>query len=364
MNRALGVQPVKPTHLYRLQRVRHLLPWLQLVALLVAAVWGLGSGSVEIGWRQQLEQLLPWSVDGDASQVATILLQVRLPRICLALLIGAALGVTGAAMQGLFRNPLADPSLLGVSAGASLGAGIAIVLTHHLLLPQGFATALQIVLAFLLALATVAMIYAIAKNSDDGGGRSVVTMLLAGIAITALVGAATSLLKYLADETRLRQISLWQMGSLEGRGWDAVLFALVICGLGVWLLCRQWRAFNAVLLGEEEAALLGVDVARLKLLVVGLVAMTMAAAVAVTGVIGFIGLLAPHCVRLLVGPNHRFLLPNSALAGALMLLLADILARQLMPPLVIPVGVITALVGAPLFLWLLVTARGGYRWQI
>jgi len=341
---------------------RKWLPWVLVIATLLATILSVNTGSVTISFLDQWRLVFGANTEQQAQQ-ALVLFEIRWPRAVLSLVAGATLGVTGACLQGLFRNPLADPSLIGISAGASLGAALAIALATSLNIPQIWLPALQMVAAFVAALATVLLVYKIAEADAQVGGRSVVSMLLAGIAITALVGAATSLLKFLIDDSRLRQISIWQMGSLQGQGWASVICTGCICMAGVIFLNRCHQPLNALLLGESESRSLGFDVARWKWRIVLVVTLTTAATVAVTGVIGFVGLLAPHSVRLLVGPNHRYLLPAASLAGALMLVCADIVSRILMPPLVLPVGIITAVVGAPLFLWLLVVSRGGYRWH-
>ncbi|BFM06944.1 FecCD family ABC transporter permease [Halioxenophilus aromaticivorans] len=339
---------------------RWLLPLL--VALTLVSAWlDLNHGPVEIPFSQWWSLL--FGGDGVNPSQSNIILQLRLPRVLTAVAVGAALGGSGAALQGLFRNPLADPSIIGVSAGASLGAALAIVAGAHWAIAASVLPLLQILCAFVAALAVVALVYAVAKPALVGAGRSVITMLLAGIAITALVGAATSVLKYLVDDQNLRQVSLWQMGSLQPNSWWLVAVLLLCCATCLWRLLAAAESLNAFLLGEADAQLMGVAVARVKLKVITWVALACAATVAVAGVIGFVGLLAPHCARLLVGPNHRYLMPCAAVGGALMLVLADIVSRSLIPPIILPVGIITALVGAPLFLWLLVFSQGAGQWR-
>lgn len=348
---------------YSASKLQRWLPWALLAGNVIALALSVSIGSVAIGWSDHFWLLMPGVQSGQSAYADTILTHIRWPRALLGLSVGAVLGITGAALQGLFRNPLAEPSLLGLSAGASLGAGLAIFVASVLAIPFALQVPLQVILAFAFALMTSALIYLVASPSGNAAGRSVTTMLLAGIAITALVGAATSLLKVWVSAELLRQVSLWQMGSLDGGSWLTLSWFVPLVCIGALLLLRQAKALNALMLGEGEAQWLGVPVARVKLLVIALVALLTAAAVAVSGVIGFVGLLAPHAVRLLVGPNHRHVLLNSLLAGALMLQLADIVARQMMAPVVLPVGVITAVVGAPVFLWLLVRDRNHYQWH-
>lgn len=333
---------------------RRILPPLLLALIAIVVFLSLTRGGSGVAVAA-LHNINPWSAD--------IVLQLRLPRIVLALAVGAILGITGAALQGIFRNPLADPSLIGVSAGASLGAALAIAFLSQWTISTTMVISVQILLAFAFALAAVAVVYLLAGVDPSGGGRSVVSMLLAGIAITALVGATTSVLKYFVDDQQLRQVSLWQMGSLEAHSWPAVLWVVLVGVLSTAVVLRQHDSLNAFLLGEANARYMGVAVAQLKQQIIVTVALATATTVALVGVIGFVGLLAPHSVRLLVGPSHQYLLICSALSGALMLLTADLLARSLLPPIILPVGVITALVGAPVFLWLLVAGKGAYQWR-
>lgn len=286
---------------------------------------------------------------GEINQTAVIIGQIRLPRVLLAALVGAILAVSGAAMQGLFRNPLADPSLIGVTAGASLGASIAIVAGAAAL--QGL-PAISVVSAgaFAGGLLAVLLVYRLAASDS---GTSVATMLLAGIAITALAGALGNLLEFYADSESLRRISLWRMGGLDGANTQQLLFAL---GIGVMVLATLpafARNLDALLLGESEARYLGVNVEVTKRLLVLIVAIAVGASVALAGTIAFVGLVVPHMMRMLTGPAHRTLLPTSALAGAALLVLADTLARVVMAPTELPVGIVTAIVGVPFFIALL-----------
>jgi iron complex transport system permease protein len=282
-------------------------------------------------------------------QAALIVGQLRLPRVLLAALMGAILGMSGAATQGLFRNPLADPSLIGVTAGASLGAALVIVLGGNLL--QGY-TALTAVSigAFAGGAVAVLFVYRLATSSS---GTSVATMLLAGIAITALAGAVGSLLEFYADNDMLRRISLWKMGGMDGANYPRLLLAGLV-GVALLLsLPRYAGTLNALLLGESEARHLGIDVDRAKIALVGWVAVGVGTSVALVGTIAFVGLVVPHIVRMLVGPDHRVLLPASALAGAILLVVADTLARVVIAPTELPVGIITAFIGVPFFISLL-----------
>jgi iron complex transport system permease protein len=263
-----------------------------------------------------------------------------------------------ALMQGLFRNPLADPGLAGVSAGAGLGAALAIVLGDRL--PQGLAglgsSALPAA-AFVGALAATSTLYAVATR---GGRTSVATMLLAGVALAALASSFIGILAYVSDDRQLRDLTFWSMGSLGGANWVKVAALAPVTALVLAVAPFLSRGLNALALGEAEAFHLGVRLERLKAAIVFLVAMAVGASVAAAGVISFVGIVAPHAVRLVVGPDHRALLPLSVAVGAILLAGADVLARTLVSPAEMPIGVLTAAMGAPFFLWLLMRRSGGF----
>ena len=329
----------------RRRRARQLL--VILAALLpLALLTGLANGAVSLGPAQVLQALLAGT---DGGQAAMIVQQIRLPRVLLAAVMGATLAMSGAAMQGLFRNPLADPSLIGVTAGASLGASLLIVLGGGLL--QGFVgLTLVSVGAFIGGVIAVLLVYRLASSEN---GTSVATMLLAGIAITALAGAVGSLLEFFTDNERLRQISLWKMGGLDAASLPRLALASLVSGAVLLALPRYALALNTLLLGESEARHLGIDVDRTKLALIGWVAVGVGTSVALVGTIAFVGLVIPHVVRLWIGPDHRYLLPASALAGAILLVVADTLSRVVLAPTELPVGIITALIGVPFFISLL-----------
>ena len=310
---------------------------------------GLANGAVNLTTGQIFSGLSSTLTGNAQDQAALIIGQIRLPRVLLAALMGAILGMSGAAMQGLFRNPLADPSLIGVTAGASLGAALVIVLGGSLL--QGY-TALTAVSigAFAGGAVAVVFVYRLATSSN---GTSVATMLLAGIAITALAGALGSLLEFYADNAMLRRISLWKMGGMDGANYPRLLLATVVGGTLLLALPRYASALNALLLGESEARHLGVNVNSAKIALITWVAVGVGTSVALVGTIAFVGLVVPHIVRMLVGPDHQVLLPASALAGAILLVVADTLSRIVMAPTELPVGIITAIVGVPFFISLL-----------
>ncbi len=287
-------------------------------------------------------------------QQAAVLLAIRLPRVLLSVVVGAGLAVSGAVMQGLFRNPLADPGLVGVSSGAALGAAGAIVLGATLGVAGALAPVLVAAAAFCGGLATTFVVYRVATAR---GRTSVTTMLLAGIAINALCGAGVGVLVLFADDGQLRDLTFWTLGSLGGATWGALAIAAPLVGAAV--LASPWlaRALDALLLGEAEARHLGIRTDRVTAIAVTLSALAVAAATAVAGLIGFVGLVAPHLVRLLLGPGHRALLPGSALVGATLLVFADLAARTVLAPAEVPIGIVTAVAGAPFFLALLLHGR-------
>lgn len=275
-----------------------------------------------------------------------IILQLRLPRVILAALVGGALSVAGATLQALFRNPLADPYVTGVSSGASLGAAFALTFSLNFTF-WGIGTVPLFALGG--ALAALTLVYNLARIE---GVIPVVILLLAGIAVGACFSAAVSLLTYFAGE-RLHGIVFWLLGSLSGATWQQVTLILPYLALGLLVAFFYTREMNAMLFGEETALHLGVEVEKVKRLLLVNASLLTAAAVAVSGLIGFVGLITPHVVRLLAGPDHRVLLPASAFAGAALLVAADTLARTALAPTELPVGIITTLLGGPFFIYLL-----------
>ena len=322
-------------------------------------MFGLNSGAVDIPIETIIdlgfEVFQSSDKDTVSQQVKTILFDIRLPRICLAILIGAILAISGAVMQGLFRNPLAAPSLIGVSSGASVGASVVIVLAGAWLQSNtALGLSLVAVGAFIGSFLVTVLVY---RLSTSALGTSVTTMLLAGIAVSALAGAVSGLLGYYADNEMLRQISIWQMGNLSTANWQRVLVLAVVAILVLSLFPRESKSLNALLLGESEARHLGIDVQQVKRKLILLTTLGIGTAVAIGGMIGFVGLIVPHIVRLLIGPDHRWLLPASALAGGVLLLLADTIARIIIAPTELPTGILTAILGAPFFIMLLVQQR-------
>ncbi len=323
-------------------RLRVPVLFLLLATLVIVAIVAIATGAVDI----PLSNLLTGTL---TNQQEAVLYSIRIPRVLLAAIVGASLAISGAAMQGLFRNPLADPSLIGILSGAALAVSIVIVLVA----PSSSFFGLYglSVAAFVGALITGLIVFRFARLA---GTFSVMYMLLAGIAISALAGGANGFLIYLSDDNQLRALTFWAMGSLGSALWPAVLVAATLIIPAALILIRNARSLNILLLGENEAKHLGVDSERLKYTIIICTAMSVGAAVAVSGIISFVGLVVPHLIRLTIGPDHRLLIPASALLGALLLIVADTFARTVVSPAEMPVGIITSLIGGPFFLWLLV----------
>ncbi|EIC5074768.1 TPA: iron ABC transporter permease [Vibrio parahaemolyticus] len=292
-----------------------------------------------------------------APHIQLVINEIRLPRTILCMFIGAILAVCGVVMQGLFRNPLAEPGIIGVSAGAALGGAFAIVVfaefsQNH---PQLMNLAALPLFAFLGGALTTVLVYWLGTNKF---GTSVTIMLLAGVAISALSGAAIGFLNFSADDQMLRDLTLWSMGSLAGANWAGIGLASVTLVVLLFWFHKKAMSLNALLLGESEARHLGVPVQKLKRQLILLSAVGVGVTVSICGAIGFIGLVIPHLGRMLAGPDHRTLVPISALLGSLLLTCADMIARVLLAPAELPVGIVTALIGAPFFIYLLFQQRG------
>ena len=321
--------------------------FLALVILLpLSFLAAIAIGAVQLPMADVIYSLTGLSDDAMTQLIVT---DIRLPRALLAATVGALLGISGAATQGLFRNPLADPSLIGVTAGSMAGASLAIVLSGSA--AAGYLGLSLVSLgAFGGGVLAVLFVYRLATGTT---GTSVATMLLAGIAISALAGSFNSFLEFIADNEMLRRISLWKMGGLEGADSVRVAIAIVVTFVSLLVLPREAKALNALLLGESQARHLGIDVNRVKQRLICMVAAAVGVSVALAGSISFVGLIVPHIIRLIGGPDHRYLLLASGLAGATLLLIADTFARVVIAPTELPVGMVTALIGAPFFIFLL-----------
>lgn len=318
--------------------------WGLAMALALMTLLATGFGAL------RLPVSLLWS--GSDEPLRQIWLTIRLPRVLLALVIGGSLALAGCVMQGLFRNPLADPGLLGISSGAACAVALWVVLP--VTLPALMMLYAPMLAAFLGALAATVVIFLLSQQRESSLSR----LLLVGIAINALCGAAVGVLSWVSNDAQLRQLSLWGMGSLGQAQWSTLL---AVASLMIPTVVTIWRlasALNLLQLGEEEAHYLGVDVRLVQRILLLCSALLVAAAVAVSGVIGFIGLVVPHLMRMWLGSDHRAVIPGSVLAGAFLLLMADTAARTLVAPAEMPVGLLTSILGAPWFLWL-IFRRGG-----
>ncbi|MEN6400883.1 MAG: iron ABC transporter permease [Armatimonadia bacterium] len=324
---------------------------LLLLALLASMFLALIVGAAEHSPRDVMRALgdgvryvvagVPYEADG----LHTVVLSLRLPRVLLAALVGVCLALSGAIMQALFQNPMADPYLLGVSSGAALGAIIAMAVGA-----VGAAAVLSVpLLAFVGALAVVFLVYVLARR---GGRVQTGTLLLTGIAVGSLVSALTSFMMLLMQRD-LRGVLFWLLGGLSGRGWSQVWIILPQATVGLVAAMVLARPLNMLLLGDEAAASLGLNTQAGKRLLLALASLLAAGAVAVSGIIAFVGLVVPHVTRMLVGPDHRRLLPLAAVMGALLMVLSDIAARMLLAPTELPIGIITSALGCPFFLYLL-----------
>lgn len=310
-----------------------------MIALCSLALLSLRAGAIDLSWHDFFALMLGRHLDDPLLQ--TVLFDLRLPRVLLAVIVGGALALSGAVMQALFRNPLAEPTLVGISAGASLGTVIALLLGMGSVLATGVA-------GFSGAIFATAIAYVVGRRVPGVAG-----LLLAGIAINAFALSLVSLLVTFASDTQFRSFAFWSLGSLTRASWSSLVWLLPwTVLLSLWLVSR-WRVLNALLLGEREALHLGFALKRVRRELIVVICLLVGPLVAVTGGIAFIGLVMPHMLRLWLGAGHRLLLPMSWMGGAIALLLADGLARTLVMPAELPVGVITSLVGGPFFLWLL-----------
>ncbi len=334
-------------------RARRLTWWLAGL-LLVCAGLSLGHGASGVSVTEALGQWLRGEALSDRDRI--VIFDLRLPRLLTGMLVGAALAVSGAVLQGLFRNPLADPGLVGVASGASLGAVLAIV--RGGMLPAGITAVLGwhlvSIAAFVGGWITTLLLYRLATRS---GRTSVATMLLAGIALGALAAAVTGILIYMADDRHLRDITFWSLGSLGGAGWAKLGAAAPVILAALLAAPFLARGLNGLALGEAAAHHIGLPVERVKSVAILTVAGATGAAVAVAGGIGFVGIVVPHLLRLASGPDHRYLLVNAGLGGAALLILADMVARSIIAPAELPIGIVTAILGAPVFLWILLRRR-------
>ena len=328
-----------------------------LLAGTIVASISIGASSVSLG---TLGRWLAGAFGGEPAGLSAgdnvILFRIRLPRMVMGGMVGASLAVAGACLQGLFRNPLADPGIIGISGGAAFGAVLSIVLGGTLLAPLAvlLGSYLLPASAFAGGLAATLILFSI---GTQGGQTSVATMLLAGIALAAIAGAGVGFLVYVADDQQLRDLTFWTLGGLGGATWSKLLLSGPFMLISMLAMMVHSRGLNALLLGDHQALHMGVDVQALKRRLVLFIALSVGAAVSVSGIIGFVGIIVPHTLRLIIGPDHRFLLPASGLLGAILLMLTDILARTIDAPAEMPIGIVMSAIGGPFFLWLLLRKR-------
>ena len=318
---------------------------LTISAFIVACI----TGSINISLRD----LFNSSLD-DLSRI--VLIEIRLPRVILAGLVGASLGISGAALQGLFRNPLADPGLIGVSAGAALGATLVIVLGSSFVGNFALGSFLLPLGAIIGAMSVILLLYFLTKGF---GYQGVTYMLLVGIAVNAIAGVGIGILTFISTDSELRGLTFWTMGSFGGVTWPLLIPAILIILVSISLMMTVSRNLDLIQLGEPEAYRLGVDVKKLKYKIILTCAAAVGASVSLSGMIGFVGLVVPHLVRLFGGVNHNFLMPGSAFVGASLMIIADMLSRTIIQPAELPVGLLTSAIGSPFFLWLIFRIKRG-----
>ncbi|MGO1242938.1 MAG: FecCD family ABC transporter permease [Sphingobacterium sp.] len=330
------------------------------ILLICIIIFSLGTGALIITPREIMDiffhSLGFGNLQDDQVLLKDVLIEIRIPRIIFCTVIGAVLGITGTAIQGVFRNPLAEPGLIGISAGASFFAALAIVFESTLVVYLGSFLNMYLVSvsAFLGALISVLLVY---RVSVVDGRSNIATMILAGIAINALAGALTGLMSYIASEQQLRNITFWSLGSMAGASWESIPILLLFSVISTVPLLFFGKSLNLFAIGESQAEMMGLNPKRLKIAVIVFSTLAVGASVAFSGIIAFIGLLVPHTLRLIGSVDNRFLLPASLLGGAVTLNLSDVVARTVIQPLELPIGVITAIIGAPVFLIILVREK-------
>lgn len=324
--------------------------------LLALGVISMSFGAFTISLSKVMQVFFGDLIGGESVslQEKNVLLQIRLPRLLMAMLVGGALGIAGAALQGLFRNPLVEPGLIGVSSGSALFAVIYIVFGSSLTFLTSLGKFGLVGFAFIGGLLNTFLVYLL---SSKAGKTDISLLILAGVALNALAGALIGLSIFYADDAALRNFTFWSLGDVGGANWEKVMLMLGFSFLPIGLIIGQYRSLNALAIGENEAFHMGVDVQRTKLFILIGSALVVGTAVALTGTIGFVGLVVPHLLRILFGADHRLVIPGSFLAGAILLTWADLLARTMVAPAEMPIGIITAILGAPFFIWILINVK-------
>ena len=330
----------------RMQRKNMIVVAVTSAVLILSIILALNIGSTKIPFTDVFGLLI-----GKGSQTNVYLIQnTRLPRILCCILVGAALSVSGLAMQGLFRNPMASPSVLGVSSGAAFGASLAMGFGMGVM----FGSYAVPMMSFLFCFGTMVLVYMLAKTS---GGTSITMLLLAGIAVGAFFNGMVSVVQYMVDESTLSGIVYWLMGSVADCRWPEFRLALLPVIIGIIIIWFRSNELNLISLGEEQAENLGVNVNQTRILLLAGASLAVAGAVSISGIIGFVGLIIPHIFRMIVGPNHKILIPLSIIGGAAFLIIMDIVSRTIIAPIELPIGILTALLGAPFFIYIMRTKR-------
>lgn len=325
------------------------------IVLLVALVTALYLGAYDFN-QSVFEIVSTYFNTNTHTADSFVLIELRIPRILMAILTGAALAISGTSLQGLFKNPLASPDLIGITSGAVLFAALTIVFGSAVmpLLPAFFRYVLLSVMAFIGALLTMWFVY---KMATSNGKTHILILLLSGVAITALTGAVTGFLTYISTEEELRNITFWSLGSLAGSNWWKVCLVAVLVVLGSIRLLTKGKTLNALMLGEKEAAHLGFDIEKTKREIIIIVSLMVGCVVAFNGTIGFVGLVVPYILRFVFNSNYNILLPLSMLLGAVVLLIADTISRTIVVPAELPIGILTAIMGAPVFISILINYK-------
>lgn len=327
------------------------------IALAMVSILSLSIGAFQIPISHVLgilTDVLGLGFTEYSQQEYNVLLQIRLPRILMAVLVGGGLGVTGAALQGLFRNPLVEPGLIGISSGGALFAVVFIVFGSSLPFLGYFRDIGLPFFAFLGGLINTFLVY---QMGSKGGKTDISLLILAGVALNALSGALIGLVIFYADDAALRNFTFWSLGDVGGANWNKVGLAFLFVSGPVALVLTQFKNLNALAIGENEAFHMGVDVQKVKYILLFSGALIVGASVSLTGTIGFVGLIVPHLIRMMFGADHRLVLPGSFLLGAILLTFADLLARTIVMPSEMPIGIITAIIGAPFFIWLIMNVK-------
>jgi iron complex transport system permease protein len=334
------------------------------IALLISVFLSIRIGAVDVSYHDifiSLAKVFGFHPQGKVDTITEgVFVQIRLPRVMLCIVVGAGLSVSGTLMQALFRNPIVEPGLIGTSSGAAFGAALIFVVgrTFASQISPVLGTLVLPASAFIFGLIATLLVY---RFSSSFGKVSVATMILVGIAINAIAASGTGFLSYIARDPQARSITFWNLGTFSGADWPSVALVFSATLLSIILAFRYSKALNALLLGEEEAGYLGIDTNKLKIKIILINTLMVAIGTSVVGVIGFVGLIVPHLLRMLGGSDNRFLIIGSTLLGAVIMNAADMLSRSLLAPAELPIGIVTALVGAPIFLWILRRQKGTDR---